>query len=116
MSYQILKMESAERWKVLFKDEEKWLIGLYIPEFESKNEIDRLEKHDAHEFFHLLGGNIVLVLEEGKEIVEVPLSHSQAVIVNTWHNAYRPNGGLGIALVVERGDVRTKFKKMPFKL
>jgi len=55
-----------------------------------------------------LGGNIVLILEEDKEIVEV--------IMNMWHNAYRPNGGLGMALVVERDGIVTKFKKMPRKL
>ena len=30
-------------------------------------------------------------------------------IVDEWHNAYRPNGETGIALVIEKTDIKTEY-------
>lgn len=33
-------------------------------------------------------------------------------IVDEWHNAYRPNGVKGVALVIEKTNIRTQYSKI----
>ena len=33
-------------------------------------------------------------------------------IVDEWHNAYRPNGVEGIALVIEKPDIKTEYAEI----
>jgi len=33
-------------------------------------------------------------------------------IVNEWHNAYRPNGEKGVAIVIEKINIKTEFAKL----
>jgi len=112
MSYQVCDLKTTERLKVLFRDKNVWLAELYVPEFTHRNEISLLEKHDAPELFYLIDGNVTLVLGSEDETVDVPLNKNQAIIVETWHNAYRPTGGLGLILVIERDGVKTEFKSV----
>jgi len=109
---EIINVESRERWRVVFKESDKWQVGLYVPENRSLQEVKILEKHDAPELFMLMHGSIVLVLEENGEIKEVPLEYGKLYIVEEWHNAYRPQGKEGIALVVERPSIKTEFKNV----
>jgi len=98
------------RWNVIFKDDERWQCGIYVPENSDRSQIKRMEKHDGSELFYLIDGNITLVLsEDGKKIVEVPMEKNIVYIVNEWHNAYRPNGIKGISLVIEKTGVKTEF-------
>ena len=30
-------------------------------------------------------------------------------VVNEWHNAYRPSGEYGVALVIEKTNIRTRY-------
>ncbi len=99
------------RWQVAF-DEGNWLLGIYRPEFGSREEVKELEKHDAPELFLLLEGRVVLLLqEEEEEVKELELRAGEAVILDCWHNAYSPDRS-GQALVVERTGVRTEFKPL----
>lgn len=116
MGCQVCELKSEERWKVLFKDKGKWLVGLYFPESPSREEIIQLEMHDSPELFYLVEGDVTLVLEEEPgNIIQVPLSKRQAIVVETWHNAYRPSGKYGLCLVIERDGVKTEFKEMKEK-
>lgn len=108
-----IPVKPKQRWEVIFRENNKWQCGIYVPEFTSKNQITFLEKHNVPEFFYLVRGSITLVLSrDGKEIVEVPMEKNVIYIVDEWHNAYRPRGKEGVALVIERVDVKTEFLKL----
>ncbi len=108
-----IPIRPKRRWEVVFKDNNRWQCGIYVPEFTSREQIAWLEKHDGPELFYLVGGSIVLVLsEDGKEIIEVPMEKNTIYIVNEWHNAYRPKGVKGAALVIEKTDIKTEFLKL----
>ncbi len=97
------------RWKVVFKTM-AWQCGIYQPEFTSAGEIEYLEKHDHPEAFLLIKGAITLVLSEnGAGLKEIPLRRNCLYIITEWHNAYRPEGEEGIALVIEPPTVRTQY-------
>ncbi len=103
-------LENNKRWNVIFKDDDRWQCGVYVPEYTSKEQVKRLEKHDGPELFYLVEGEIVLVLSvDGKNVVEVPMEKNMVCIVDEWHNAYRPNGVKGISLVIEKTNVKTQF-------
>ena len=105
----VVELKQKERWRVFF-NEGLWQAGLYRPEHENIKEIDVLEKHDAPELFYLIRGNIVLVIGENGKIHEVGMEAEKAYIIEEWHNAYRPEGAEGLALVIERTNIRTEFK------
>jgi len=108
-----IPIRPRQRWEVVFKDNNRWQCGIYVPEFTSRDQIVWLEKHDGPELFYLVEGSIVLVLSEnGKEIIEVPMEKNTIYIVNEWHNAYRPKGVKGVVLVIEKTDVKTEFLKL----
>ena len=96
-----------KRWTVIY-NEGNWLCGLYRPEFTECEQIKKLEKHDAPEMFLLLDGHIVLVLKDKSGEKKVELKKNEIVIVESWHNAYSPDGK-GVALVVEKSGVKTIF-------
>ena len=98
----VIDVETKERWRVVFREDGKWQVGLYSPENTSLQEIKTLKKHDAPELFMLVRGSVILVIEENGELREVPLEYGKLYIVEEWHNAYRPGREEGIALVVER--------------
>lgn len=104
-----IKIKSKSRWKVLEQDMKYWTIGLYCPENKTKDEIKFLEKHDCKEAFLLLDGDITLIVKDNskKPAREIKLKKNEMVIVDNYHNAYSKNGGM--ALVIERGKVKTKF-------
>jgi len=86
---------------------------IYFPEYMSRKQIDVLEKPDAPELFYLVSGRIVLVLSNDlKEIREVEMEPGEIYIVNEWHNAYRPNGEKGVAIVIEKINIKTEFAKL----
>jgi len=107
-----IPVRPKQRWEVVFEENGKWRCGIYVPEYTSKNQVECLEKHNAPELFLLVKGKIVLLLShDSKEVVEVPMKEEVVYIVDEWHNAYRPNGEEGVALVIERTDIETKFLK-----
>ncbi len=111
-----IPLSPDSRWKVLFKNE-KWQCGLYRPEFTSITEIKFLEKHSCPELFFLIGGNICLVLsKDGREVERKALQKNKLYIIVEWHNAYRPEGKEGIALVVECSDVKTEYAEIDGEL
>lgn len=112
MSTRTIKIKPTTTWQEIFKDEGKWLSGLYVPEFTSREEIEYLEKHEAPELFYLIDGETVLVVKEDDEIREIPLKKDEVVIVNTWHTDYRPDGKKGICLVIERDGNPTEYTKL----
>jgi len=104
-----IELKSDVRWIVKFRENNNWQLGLYRPEFKSKDEIDKLEKHDAPELFYLVEGEIILVLsKDGKEIKEVKMEKNKVYIVDEWHNAYSPRGD-GLAIVIEKPNIKTEF-------
>ncbi len=111
MATKKVSLQGKKRWKVMFRDKNKWLSGLYSPEFTKDGEIKKFEKHSGPELFLLLEGKMTLVLLKSKGREEIPLKKDEAVIVDTWHNAYRPRGCKGVALVVEKDNISTQWKK-----
>ncbi len=108
-----IHIKPKQRWEVVFRENNKWQCGIYVPEFTSKNQVTFLEKHNAPELFYLVRGSITLILSrDGKKITEVPMEKNIIYIVDEWHNAYRPEGVEGVALVIEREDIKTKFLKL----
>ena len=109
MLYEVLDLDNkGERWKVHFKDEGNWLLGVWIPEFSSREEVSYLERHEKPELFLLLKGKIVMLLsEDGKNIKEVELESGKPLVVYGWHNGYRV--GEGEALVVEWDGNTTEY-------
>ncbi|MEM2154805.1 MAG: hypothetical protein QXY76_07820 [Nitrososphaeria archaeon] len=107
---QEIALEGSGRWFVVFKDNNRWQCGIYVPEYFSKDEVAYIEKHDGPELFYLVDGKVVLVLSaDGKNFVEVPMKKGIIYIVDEWHNAYRPNGSKGIVLVIEKTNIKTEF-------
>ena len=113
MNLHVISIRGEKRWEVVFKENDRWQCGIYVPENTSLDDITFLEKHNAPELFVLVRGNIVLVLmdDEGN-IKEVNMEEDKIYIVNTWHNAYRPNNCEGVALVIERPDITTEYKSL----
>ena len=110
---EIIKISPGKRWEVVFRDNDNWQVGIYFPEYTSREQIDVLEKHDAPELFYLVSGRIVLVLSNDlKEIREVEMEPGEIYIVNEWHSAYRPNGENGIALVIEKPSIKTEYARL----
>ncbi len=109
-----LDLSVGGRWRVLFTDDGRWRLGVYRPENESLGDIEFLERHDVPELFYLVRGRVVLVVSgDGVGFEEVELEPGYAYVVTEWHNAYRPGGCEGVALVVEASGVRTEYR--PFK-
>ena len=108
-----ISIKPRRRWEVVFEESDRWRCGIYVPEYSSKNEVKYLERHNAPELFLLVKGMMVLLLsKDGKSIVEKPMEEGKIYIVEEWHNAYRPSGCEGVALVVERTDIKTEYVKI----
>jgi len=106
-----INIKPEKRWDVVYETS-NWRVGIYVPENTSINDVNYLEKHDKPELFYLVKGKIVLVLSsDGKEIKEVEMEKDKIYIVTEWHNAYRPDGAEGIALVIEAPDINTEYMK-----
>ncbi|RLG79630.1 MAG: hypothetical protein DRO40_12520 [Thermoprotei archaeon] len=109
----IINVIPRQRWEIVFRDNDSWQAGIYYPEYISREEIDILEKHNVPELFYLIQGEIILVLSRDlKEIKEVPMEPGKLYIIDEWHNAYRPNGKNGVALVIERTNVKTIYTRI----
>ncbi|NAZ24724.1 MAG: hypothetical protein GU357_03020 [Thermofilum sp.] len=112
----VIEANSKERWQVVFREENKWQVGIYIPENTSLEEVAVLEKHNRPELFFLVKGEIVLVLSrDGSRIEEVKMLPGKIYVVDEWHNAYRPYGREGVALVVEAPDIQTEYIQLGSK-
>lgn len=109
-----ISLQSKKRWKVIFRDRNNWLCGIYIPEFTDASQIQKFEKHNGPELFLLLEGKVTLVLLEHKHkrYKKVPLKKGEVVIVDAWHNAYRPKGSKGVVLVIEKDNISTRWKSV----
>lgn len=106
----IINISPKERWKVVFKDNNYWQIGIYVPEYTSRDNIKNLEKHDGPELFYLVEGRIILLISKDlSEFEEIEMKPGKIYIVDEWHNAYRPNGEKGVALVIERTNTKTIY-------
>lgn len=100
----------TERWSVVFADEPQWRAGIYVPENSSREEIVILERHNRPELFLLIEGEIVLVVSsDGVKVEEVPMEPGKLYVVEEWHNAYRPGGKPGKALVIEAAGIQTEY-------
>ncbi len=111
----IIDIMPKSRWEVVFKDNDNWQAGIYVPEHTSRGDIKLLEKHDSPELFYLIEGEIVLVLSEDlRSFMEVKMVPNKLYIIDEWHNAYRPEGVKGVALVIERTGVKTQYKDIKF--
>lgn len=104
-----IPLKGTKRWRVLFTEDKKWLVGLYIPNSKSRKELPYLEKHSHSELFLLLDGEVTLALSDGKRARDVPMKKGELLIVDEWHNGYSKRGGK--ALVVERVGQKTRYMK-----
>lgn len=109
----IIEVKAERRWEVVFRDGDSWQLGIYVPENTSVEDVDFLERHDCPEAFYLVKGRIVLVLSQGEGLEELEMKEGRIYIIECWHNAYRPRGSPGVALVVERPNVRTEYRPLP---
>ena len=109
---EVIEVKAKRRWEVVFRDGDCWQLGIYVPENESIDDIKVLERHDCPEMFYLIKGRVVLVLSSGDGLEEVEMREGRIYIVDCWHNAYRPGGSPGIALVVERPSVKTEYRPL----
>jgi len=41
---EIIKISPGKRWEVVFRDNDNWQVGIYFPEYTSREQIDVLEK------------------------------------------------------------------------
>jgi len=98
---QPLAPRDRQTWQVLCGDEAHWRLGFYSPAESSRDAIRELETHDCPELFLLQRGELTLVLNDGGQIRELPLSPGRPVLVTAAHAGYCPRGPhTGIALVV----------------
>jgi len=105
-----IPLQIETNWKVIFVDDKRWQVGVYVPKFNSIKEVEWLECHDAPELFLLVRGSVVLVTSsDGKGVVETRMEPGIIYIVDEWHNAYRPEGLEGVTLVVEKTGIKTEF-------
>lgn len=95
----------------MFNDKNHWKCGVYIPEYTDISEIKRFEKHNGPEMFLLIDGDVNLVVLKKNEKRKISLKKNQIIIINDWHNAYRPKDKKGIVLVIERDNISTEWKK-----
>lgn len=110
---EIIKLIPRQRWRIVFRYNDNWQAGIYFPEYISMEQINFLEKHDSPELFYLIRGRIILVISSDlREIKEVEMKPGNIYIINEWHNAYRPNGVDGLALVIEKPDIKTEYAKL----
>ena len=108
-----IPIKPRQRWEIIFEENSRWRCGVYVPEHSARSEVKYLERHDAPELFLLIRGRIVLLLsKDGRSIVEKPMEEGKIYIVEEWHNAYRPGGCEGVALVIERMDIKTEYVKI----
>jgi len=113
IAMKVVTPRTGERWQVVFRDGDRWQAGIYIPENTSREEVVVLERHNRPELFVLLEGKITLVLsEDGVALKEVEMEPGKLYVVEEWHNAYRPGGAKGVALVVEAPDVETEYMSL----
>jgi len=108
-----LDIKDNQLWQVLCGDKGHWRTGLYSPEANSIDAVDRLEKHDCPELFLLLSGEISIVIKENNKLKIITLEPLKPILVDTWHNGFCPNGKhTGTALVVERDEFTTLYQSM----
>jgi hypothetical protein len=110
-----LPFKENKTWQVLCGDTKHWRSGIYSPSFSKKEEVTELEMHTCPELFILIEGKVILVLEEKGKIKELNLEYGKPVMINTWHNAYCPDGvHTGKVFVVERDEFITEYKDTKF--
>ncbi len=109
----VVRLRSPKRWTVFCQDARNWRAGLYQPEFSSRREVDKLERHDIPELFVHLRGRVSLLLKSGRGPVrELRLKPGEALWVpaGEWHNGFRGRGGA--ALVIEKLGGKTQFMRL----
>jgi len=112
MPTQRIRLEGRREWRVLFRDKGKWLLGVYRPKFTGRSQVDKLEKHAGPELFFLVKGRMNLVIKEKERIRDVALEEGKALVTDAWHNGYRPGGGEGICLVIERDRNPSRYFRL----
>jgi mannose-6-phosphate isomerase-like protein (cupin superfamily) len=77
-------------WQLPTSEAERYGQGWLISEFEFTTDWPTWEMHPhGDEFVYLLSGAVELLLEQGHELVNIPLTGSGAVVVprGVWHTA-----------------------------
>lgn len=107
----LLSPPAATRWEVLCGDQGHWRAGLYSPAETSAADHAELEWHDCPELFLLISGRLTLLLADGAEPRELPLTAGRAVLVTAPHAGFCPDGPhSGVAFVVERDAFTTRYR------
>lgn len=107
-----IRLEGRREWRVPFRDKGKWLLGVYRPKFTGRSEISKLEKHAGPELFLFVKGKVNLVVKEKGRTRDVALREGEALVTDAWHSGYRPGGGEGICLVIEREGNPTRYAEL----
>ena len=104
-----------KEWRVIAKDKRSWACGIYAPKGRSITDLKYLERHNCPELFYLISGSVKLVTMKGGKVKVIRLTRKKAVVVDTWHNGFSDGKRPGAALVVERGQVKTQYLRLPKK-
>ncbi|HEY3449433.1 MAG TPA: hypothetical protein VGK67_23970 [Myxococcales bacterium] len=108
---QPLEVKPGVRWQVMGGDAGHWRVGVYSPPETRASDCAELERHDCPEYFHLLSGRMTLLIKDGPQVREVPLSPGRPVLVTAPHSGFCPDGPHGgVALVVERDLFSTEYR------
>ncbi len=106
-----ISLKRNKVWQVIFADKGSWQCGVFIPKYTDVSQINIVERHkNMPELFMLLEGKVslLLVANDGKRKI-VELKEGKILIVNEWHEGFRPNGCMGKAFVVERDKFTTEY-------
>ena len=107
----LLDIKDEQLWQVLCGDKGHWRTGIYSPEADSIDAVNKLEKHNCPELFLLLSGEISIVVKKNNKLEIIKLEPLRPILVDTWHNGFCPNGKhTGMALVVERDEFTTQYQ------
>ncbi len=102
-------IDPVDRWQVFEEDGGFWRTGIYLPEFSSPEEIDRLERHSCPELFICQEDEMGLLVDEGSGEEEIILQPGEYLTVTGWHNGFRASEE-GFFLVVERSNFETEYR------
>jgi hypothetical protein len=111
----IYEFNPINRWEVILKNQESWILAVYKPEYFSVTEINELEKHTKPELFICQAGEMGLLLFHKNKEETIILKPGQIILVNDYHNGFR-NSSEGYFLVCENQKFTTDIIERETKI
>ena len=108
MDNKITSIIADKRFSVIFDDPGNWRVGIYKPEFDNADDVDKFEKHSCPELFICLNGKMGLVTKSEKGESVHQLEPNQCIMVTDYHNGFNIDAE-GYFMVVERTEFNTEY-------